>query len=177
MPGQIENVAALLSATPLPQKLQSFAGLILSMKFDAKAALEVQLFVALALFAAVAWVWRQRSVDNDLKAAFLVASMTLASPYQFVYDLVLLTLAQAFFLRAASRDGSLRLDEIAILTGANLLVFEFAAIWLPLGIFGSIIVFALVARRTAVAVRRNSQHATPDNAAPPRSLAASLGTV
>jgi hypothetical protein len=95
----------------------------------------------------IAWLWNRRDVSFDLKAAALAAAMTLASPYQFVYDLVILTIAQAFLLRHFAKVGAADAVEIRGLALANCLVLLFAKTPVPLGIIASAMVMALILRR------------------------------
>ena len=79
----------------------------------------------------------------ELKAALLATAVTLASPYQFVYDLPVLTIAQAFLLRHVARTTAIAGHRYR---GARLwstcCVFMFADTAVPLGVFGSLTLLA-----------------------------------
>src|SRR6185369_9576702 len=65
----------------------------------------------------------------------------------FVYDLVILTIAQAFLLRHFAKVGVADAVEIRGLALANCLVLLFAKTPVPLGIIASAIVMALILHR------------------------------
>ena len=146
-PEQIERVAMLAKTTTMTTKIQSAFGMARSLGLSADQALWLQGAVIAALVAVIAWLWSRRDVSFDLKAAALAAAMTLASPYQFVYDLVILTIAQAFLLRHFAKVGAADAVEIRGLALANCLVLLFAKTPVPLGIIASAIVMALILRR------------------------------
>ena len=95
---------------------------------------------------AIAWLWSRRDVGFDLKAAALAAAITLASPYQFVYDLVILTIAQAFLLRRCARAGTDAVETYGLIV-ANVLVLLFVSTPVPLGVVACAVVMGLVWRR------------------------------
>jgi len=145
MPYQLERVTALVKTTNLTEKIQSAFGLARSLGLSIECALWIQAAVVAASAGLIGWLWSRRTVSFDLKAAALAAALTLASPYQFVYDLVILTIAQAFLLRHFARTRADRID-ICGLELANILVFLFATTRVPLGIVGGMIVMALILR-------------------------------
>ena len=149
LPEQLQRVAMLAKTTGNAAKIQSAFGIALSLGMAPDRALWLQGAVIAALVATIAWLWSRRDVSFDLKAAALAAAMTLASPYQFVYDLVILTIAQAFVLRhfAGTR---IEATEICAVVVANVLVFLFATTSLPLGVVGSAITMGLILRRVWV---------------------------
>lgn len=85
-------------------KLQSTLAAVQLAGGGADLAYALQAAVALVAAAAVWTVWR-RGAPLELRAAVLVTGCTLATPYVFDYDLVLLGIALAFALRRALRDG------------------------------------------------------------------------
>jgi hypothetical protein len=97
--------------------------------------------MAIALYA----IWRSR-LPFDLKAAALVTATLLATPYIFLYDLVLLAVAMGFLLRAGAQRGFLP-GEFAYLGLANLLILVFPVVTAPLGFAAVLVVVAMVARR------------------------------
>lgn len=146
MPEQIHRVSDVLAQTKMPEKIQSAFGVARGAGLSPDHALIAQGAVVLCLMVATGWLWRRRDVAFDLKAAALATAMTLASPYQFVYDLMILTIAQAFLLRHVY-PAPLGKIEIFGLVLSNCLIFCFAALPIPLGIFASLIVGALIIAR------------------------------
>ncbi|HUF88344.1 MAG TPA: glycosyltransferase family 87 protein [Thermohalobaculum sp.] len=82
-------------------KLVSFYGFARMSGLGHGAALWIQWPAAVALAAAVAWVWSRRDTGPDLKAALLCAAIPLATPYAYYYEMTT-TLAAGLFL---ARDG------------------------------------------------------------------------
>jgi len=82
-------------------RLQSVFGLVRAQGGDETLAWGAQAVCALALAAAVAWLWRSRAAF-ELKAAALSCAALLATPYLYIYDLVALTIPVAFLLRLAA---------------------------------------------------------------------------
>ena len=148
MPAQLANVVTIVSGTDQVHKLQSLFGFVRGLGGSADLAMTLQLGLTALLACANAWLWRQPNIDFDLKAAALAAAITLASPYLFVYDLVVLTIAQAFLLRHLAKTGIDDL-ELAGLKLANILIFLFPLLPVPLGVAGSAAVMALIVRRIA----------------------------
>jgi arabinofuranan 3-O-arabinosyltransferase len=146
LPEQLQRVATLAKTTSSTEKIQSLFGIARSLGVSADHALWLQGALIAALVATIAWLWSRRDVDFDLKAAALAAAMTLASPYQFVYDLVILTIAQAFLLRHFAGTRVEPAETYAIVI-ANVVVFLFATTPVPLGAVASAIVLGLILRR------------------------------
>ena len=155
-PDQLERVAMLAKTTTSTTKIQSAFGMARSLGLSADHALWLQGALVAALVAAIAWLWSRRDVGFDLKAAALAAAITLASPYQFVYDLVILTIAQAFLLRHFAKAGC-RCGRDHGLVVANVLVFLFVTTPVPLGVIASAIVMGLILRRVWMATARAGQ--------------------
>ena len=146
LPDQVQRISGSFSQLASIAKLQSVYGFARALGVSTQAALPLQLCLAAALVGWVIWLWRRSDIAYELKAAGLAAAITLASPYQFVYDLTILTIAQAFLLRHLATQ-SIRPTEIAGLVLANVLVFLFAKTAVPLGVIGAGIVLVLVAWR------------------------------
>lgn len=147
-PQQLDRVLALVNNATEIKRLQSIYALTRTLGGSADAAMALQLAATVGLIALIAWTWRSPNYSDSLKAAALAAAMTLASPYQFVYDLVILTVAQAFFLRhlAETSQNPSALD-IGGLVAANVCIFWFANTAIPLGVVGSLMVLALILRQ------------------------------
>ena len=144
MPGQLDFVMSLMKTADSPERLQSLFVLLTSLGIAVKAASAAQLVLTIALVAGVAWTWHRKDVPHDLKAALLATAVTLASPYQFVYDLPVLTLAQAFLLRYLASAGGVTMRDAAILVLVNVCVFLFATTSIPMGFFGCLSLAAFV---------------------------------
>jgi hypothetical protein len=93
----------------------------------------------------VCMMWR-RKVAFDMQAAALATAALLATPYLYVYDLVVLAIPMAFLIRAARAGGFLR-GEIAWLAAASLCILLFPAVHAPIGLAAVLIVAGLVVRR------------------------------
>lgn len=119
-------------------------------------AFAVQIAVLLALAVVVFRLWRS-DVSGDLKAAGLVVASLLATPYLFVYDLTLLTIAMLFFVRHVGAEQLDRIEFASILAG-GLLLLLFASIPFPVGLICNLAAGVLVWRR-AVGFERAVQAA------------------
>lgn len=104
------------------------------------------LIAACACIVAATW---HRRVRFEMKAATLVTCALLATPYLFVYDLVVLAIPMAFILQMGLREGFLRF-ELAGLAAAALLVLAFPVVAAPTGVVAVLIVAATVGRRLAI---------------------------
>ena len=126
-------------------KLQSVYGVLRTLGAAPKVALTMQILVALGLATLVWQAWR-RPGAYDLKAGVLCAAAVLASPYVFHYDLILLTIAQAFMLRhalARSIDSS----DVVIVVAVNVLVTLTQTLGFPMGFLASSVMLWGLMRR------------------------------
>lgn len=98
----------------------------------------------MTLWAAIAlgWFWR-RNAPFPLKAAALAVASLLASPYLYIYDFAVLTVAFAFLYRHRPFDAV----EVTGVAVANVLVGAFLFFPSPIGLLAIIIAFALIIRR------------------------------
>jgi hypothetical protein len=112
-------------------------------------AIGLHALVAVAGAVAVARVWGSEA-DHELKAALLLAGSLLATPYVYNYDLLLLAVAAAFFIRHASRTGWGQW-ELSGLVPVAFLPFASDPIGRETGIItaplASVLLFALARRR------------------------------
>lgn len=108
-------------------------------------AFATQVAVSLTLAVAVFRLWRS-DASSDLKAAGLVVASLLATPYLFLYDLTLLTVAILFLVRHVGADHLDRVELAAIMAGGTL-VFLFASIPFPVGLLCNLAAGVLVWRR------------------------------
>jgi hypothetical protein len=119
----------------------------------------VQIALALTLAASLAWLWRSDAAF-ELKASALATASLLATPYVLDYDLVVLAVAIAFFVRHGLRRG-FRAFEISLLAAAwsvPLLSRGIAGIsGIPLGLLALLALYGVTVRR---AVRDGAGSAT-----------------
>ena len=132
-------------------RLQSVFGLIRGHGGGEPLAWTVQAAASLMLAIALAWLWRSR-VPFDLKAAALAAGTLFATPYVYMYDLVVLAVAVAFLLRYALDRGVLA-SEIYGLAAAGALVLSFPYVKTQVGLAAVAIVLALVTHRIVTSPR------------------------
>lgn len=131
----------------LTRKLQTLFGLLTMLGASPRVALLAQATLGVAAIAAVMLAWRSR-ISFELKAAALCTASLLASPYLFIYDLTLLVVAMAFFVRHSSARG-LRDWELAALVGLNVPLLTATALPVPTGVFCVLGMAMLLGRRLA----------------------------
>jgi hypothetical protein len=112
----------------------------------------VQGIVSLALAVGLAWLWKSRAAF-ELKAAALAAGALLATPYLFMYDLVVLAVAVAFLLRLALAREFLSRIEIAALAAAGVLILIYPYVKTQVGLAAVAIVMILVMHRAFAEAR------------------------
>jgi arabinofuranan 3-O-arabinosyltransferase len=112
----------------------------------------VQSIVTLTLAVGLVWLWRSR-VAFELKAAALAAGALLATPYLFMYDLVVLAVAVAFLLRLALAREFLTGIESAALAAAGALILIYPYVKTHVGLAAVVIVMALIVHRAAAAIK------------------------
>jgi len=112
----------------------------------------VQGVLSLLLAIGLVWLWRSR-VAFDLKAAALAAGALLATPYLFMYDLVVLAVAVAFLLRFALARDFLSRIEIAALAAAGALILIYPYVKTNVGLAAVAIVMGLIVHRAFAEAR------------------------
>jgi arabinofuranan 3-O-arabinosyltransferase len=112
----------------------------------------VQSVLSLSLAVGLVWLWKSR-VAFELKAAALVAGALLATPYLFMYDLVVLAVAVAFLLRLALAREFLTGIEIAALATAGALILIYPYVKTNVGLAAVVIVMVLVVHRAFAEAR------------------------
>ncbi len=112
----------------------------------------VQGVVSLSLAVGLAWLWQSR-VAFELKAAALAAGALLATPYLFMYDLVVLAVAVAFLLRLALAREFLSGIESAALAAAGALILIYPYVKTNVGLAAVVIVMVLVVHRAFAEAR------------------------
>ncbi len=128
------------------EKMQSVFALLRTLGAAEWVAWSAQIALSAAIAIGVWIVWRSREHVYALKAAALGVAVLLATPYIYLYDMVTITIPMAFLLLLGMSRGFLRF-EIPAIAGAMLLVGIFPFVKLPVGLFASLILAALVLRR------------------------------
>jgi hypothetical protein len=127
-------------------RLQSMFGFVRTHGGGEKLAWIVQIVASLACMSTVFALWRSQRVSYELKAAGLATLALIATPYLYIYDLVVLAVAIAFLLRYALRHGLLTAEAAGLaLVAALLLVYPYVKTQVGLG--AALVVCALVAWR------------------------------
>ena len=132
-------------------RLQSLFGLMRAHGAGETAAWTVQAIGTLALAAGLVWLWRSR-IAFELKAAALAAGTLLATPYVYIYDLVVLAVAAVFLLRYAFERGMSSIENVG-LAGGGALILIYPYVKTQVGLGAALIVVALVAHRAFADLR------------------------
>ena len=90
-------------------------------------------------------LWRSR-VRYSIKAAAVATGTLLATPYLFLYDVMVLAVPIAFLIRIGLNGGFYR-GEISGLSLAFALLFAFPFVGAPTGFAATVVVAVLLARR------------------------------
>jgi len=107
-------------------RLQSLFGLMRAHGASETLAWSVQAAAALAAAAALVVLWRSRA-SFELKAAALACATLLATPYVYMYDLIVLAVAAGFLLRDGLQRGFSAVDGAALTAAAVLiLIYPYA---------------------------------------------------
>jgi len=126
-------------------RLQSLFGFVRAQGGGAKLAWIVQIIASIACMTTVFALWRSKT-SYELKAAGLAALALIATPYLYIYDLVVLAVAVAFLLRYALRHGLLTAEAAGLaLVAALLLAYPYVKAQVGLG--AVLVVAALIAWR------------------------------
>jgi hypothetical protein len=105
----------------------------------------LQIAAGLVSLAALCVLWRSRA-PFALKAAALAAASLLATPYVYLYDTVVLTIAAAFLVRLGIESG-FRSHEPAALAAAAVLMSSFPFVDGPVALGATLIVLLLILLR------------------------------
>lgn len=137
-------------------RLQSLFGLMRAHGASETLAWSVQAAAALAAAVVLVVLWRSRA-PFELKAAALAAGALLATPYVYMYDLVVLAVATAFLLRDGLQRGFSSFDGAALAAAAALiLIYPYAPT--QVGLAAVMIVSALAAFRACCIATRSASH-------------------
>src|SRR5438045_2497101 len=109
--------------------------------------------LAAALAVALIYLWRS-TVRYELKAAALATAAVLATPYVFMYDLVVLAVPAALLVRLGLKTGFRKIEVYALWIAAMLLIGFYAFI-APVGFIAAVILVGLVADRTLAELRES----------------------
>jgi Glycosyltransferase family 87 len=132
-------------------KLQTAFGLVRTLGGSEPLAWSVQAAIALIAAVAIATLWRSRG-DYEVKAAALGVGVTLATPYLYTYDLVVLAVPLAYLWRLGCARGFLAYESAGIgMTCLLVLIFPFVTA--PVGFAAVLLVAALIARRALAPIR------------------------
>jgi hypothetical protein len=126
-------------------KLQTAFGLTRTLGGSETLAWIVQAAVFLAAAISVAIIWHSKAA-YDLKAAALGVGALAATPYLYMYDLVVLAVPIAFLLRFANTRGYLPRELIGVGIACGLILI-FPLVKFPVGFVALVLIAALVARR------------------------------
>lgn len=147
-------------------KLQSIFGLIRLLGGGERLAFVAQGILTLALLAGCCILWRTR-VAFELQAAALATAIVLATPYVFMYDLVVLAVPLALFIRMGIASGFHSL-ELAALGLIGALLFSCLIVQAPVGLAASVVMLILIAGRLLPSYRALMEQSLPLPAVPPR---------
>ena len=134
------------------EKMQSVFSAVRMWGAGNQAAYTVQAALALTLAASLAWLW-QSDAAFELKAAGLATASLLATPYVLDYDLVVLAIAIAFFVRHGLRRGfcDYEISLLAAVWIAPLLSRGITGITgIPLGLLALLTLYIFTLRRAAM---------------------------
>ncbi|MFZ0778059.1 MAG: glycosyltransferase family 87 protein [Xanthobacteraceae bacterium] len=137
-------------------RLQSVFALIRAEGGSETLAWSIQVALSLALAVALVLFWRSRA-PFDLKAAALAAGTLIATPYVYMYDLVVLAVAVVFLLRFALERGFIA-NEVFGLAAAGALILSFPYVKTQVGLAAVLIVLALVAQRACCLAAKSAPH-------------------
>jgi arabinofuranan 3-O-arabinosyltransferase len=126
-------------------RLQSVFGLVRAHGGGEELAWTIQVTLSAALGAGMIWLWRSR-VSFDLKAAALATGAVLATPYLYMYDVVVLGVAAAFLIRFAA-ERKIFTAELLGFAAACVLILIFPYVTTQLGLAAALILMALAVRR------------------------------
>jgi hypothetical protein len=126
-------------------RLQSVFGFVRTQGGGERLAWIAQIITTIACMTTVFALWRSRTA-YELKAAGLAALALIATPYLYIYDLVVLAVAVAFLLRYALRQGLLTAEVagIALIVG---LLLAYPYVKTQVGLGAALVVCALIAWR------------------------------
>ena len=114
--------------------------------------------LALSLAASIVWLWRSNAAF-ELKASALAVASLLATPYVLDYDLVVLAVALAFFVRHGLTRGfhAYEISLLALAWAAPFLTRSIAGLsGIPLGLIVMLALYVMTLRRASTDLGLNS---------------------
>ena len=126
-------------------KLQSVFGLVRYLGGSEQLGWAFQWTMTAAVAATLVMIWRS-NLRYSLKAASLAVGALLATPYLFLYDMMVLAIPVGYLVRLGLAHG-FRAYEVPALGLALLLILVFMFSGLPVALGATLIVGALVLRR------------------------------
>ena len=127
-------------------KWQSLFGVARAHGADLTTAWVLHGVVSACVAATVIVIWR-RDTPFDLKAAAVAAGALIVTPYVLIYDSVVLAVPAAFLLHHNLEHGFSRSDVAGLVTACALLL-SYLFFTAPVGLAATVIVFALIVRRS-----------------------------
>jgi arabinofuranan 3-O-arabinosyltransferase len=137
-------------------KLQSLYGLLRTSGVPDGASFTAQGALLATMAGFIAWLWRNEK-DVSLRCAGLCTATLLATPYLFLYDFPVLSVAIAFLWRSRPFD---RVETILLLL-SQLAIAGFVIVSLPTGFIAALLTFLVVARRAISPSLRTAPLAQP----------------
>lgn len=128
------------------EKMQSLFALLRTFGAAEWMAWSAQIALSGAIAVAIWMIWKSRDCAYELKAAALGVGVLMATPYIYLYDMVTITIPLAFLVALGMSRGFLRY-ELAAVAAVMLLLASFPFVKLPVGLFASLLLAALVLRR------------------------------
>jgi hypothetical protein len=144
------------------EKIQSIFSAVSAWGASVPVAYAVQTALGLALAVSIVWLWRSEAAF-DLKASALATASLLATPYVLDYDLMVLAVAIAFFVRHGLARGFADW-ELSLLAFAWVVPLVSrgiaAATTVPLGLIAMLALYAVTIRRATRDVRDAARERT-----------------
>jgi arabinofuranan 3-O-arabinosyltransferase len=137
-------------------RLQSAFGFVRAHGGGETLAWTVQAAFSLGTAGGMVWLWRS-NVAYDLKAAALACGALLATPYLYMYDVVVLAVAVAFLLRFSMQRG-LNVSDPVGLGAAGALILSFPYAKTQVGLAAVLIVLSLIAQRACCVATKSASH-------------------
>ena len=140
------------------EKIQSLFSAVWMWGGSIDAAYAAQAALALSLAASIVWLWRSQAAF-ELKAAALAIASLLATPYVLDYDLVVLAIAIAFFVRHGLTRGfhAYEISLLALAWAAPFLTRSIAGLsGIPLGLIVMLALYAMTLRRASTDLGLNA---------------------
>lgn len=132
-------------------RLQSVFGFVRAHGGSETLAWTLQAVATALTLIATCWLWRSRAAF-EINAAALAAGTLIATPYLYMYDLVVLAIPTAFLVRLVL-SRSFLVSEILGLAIVGALLLAFPYLTTHVGLAATLIVLALIAQRVILESR------------------------